>query len=644
MTGLLSNKRTVGALSILAIVVIFFAANIFAAASFRHARLDLTEDSLFTLSPGTINILENLDESISLKLYYSESIGTEIPQVHKTAERFRDIVSEFSTRSGGKLNFDVIPVERYSETEDEASELGLSGAQAGNGEIIYFGFVATNAVDGREVVPFVPLDREQYMEYDLISMIYRLDRVNLPVLGLITSLPLDTGPGGVQAAMQGMSRPYVVYDQLLASFEVEHIDGASGAIPEEVDVLLIAHPDVLSRRMLYAIDQFVMKGGRVLALLDPFSEMSQQGMPQMQGQPSATVDSSTTALAPLLESWGVTMIADQVVADGDLGFFIPNSGYPPMLLWPRFDRTGIDEQDLVTANLGTLQFASAGSLLAKEGASTSFTPLVTSSVNSSLVPFQDVKFRRPPEDILRGFSPDETAHVLAARILGPVSSAFPEGTPTEEDYSEETGTEPRLTQPHAMSAEAANIIIIADADFIDDRFWVRVDEFLGERLIQKTTDNGDFLISAVENLMGSNDLISLRARASSGRPFTLVQDIQRSAEERFLPKQEELEQKLIQISARIDELRGNAMAVGSEPSGDTILVTQEQRTELKALVDQHDATRKEQRQIQYNLRADIDRLGNQVRFINVAMMPLLVAFFALCLAFLRSRKRRGGMN
>lgn len=325
MNKILSSQRRISIFSILAIIVLFFAANIFSSAAFRHARMDLTEGNLFTLSQGTVNILKALEEPISIKLYYSERIATELPEVRTTAERLKDLLTEFSSKADGNLNFEIIPVERYTESEDEASEAGLTGAQTRDGEIIYFGFIATNAVDGREIVPFVPLDREEYLEYDLISIIYRLDRADLPVLGLITSLPLDIGPGGMAAAMQGRGQPYVIYDQLLGSFEVEHIDTEAAAIPDEVEVLLIAHPEALSPHMLYAIDQFVMGGGRVLALLDPFSEMSQTGPPQgMQAmqQPEATNDSSATALGPLLESWGarISLISSSQTVSSDIMF------------------------------------------------------------------------------------------------------------------------------------------------------------------------------------------------------------------------------------------------------------------------------------------------------------------------------------
>jgi gliding motility-associatede transport system auxiliary component len=637
--GIFSDRRTVGALSILAIIVIFFASNILAAATFRHARIDLTEGNLFTLSSGTVNILKSIDEPITITLYYSEKLGTELSEVHTTAERLRDLMLEFVGEANGNLKFDVIGVERYTPSEDEASELGLTGAQTRDGEILYFGLIATNAVDGREVVPFVPLDREQYMEYDLISMIYRLNRINLPVLGLITSLPLDTGPGGMAAAMQGMGRPYVIYDQLLASFEIEHIDVEAAIIPPEVEVLFIAHPDILSRKMLYAIDQFVMKGGRVLALLDPFSEMSQTGDPQMQGRPQATVDSSASTLGPLLASWGVTLDPGFVVADRALGFYVPNSNYPPVLLWPRLEEDNIDRDDIVTGELEVLQFASAGSLRRAEEATTSFTPLVTSSVVSGLVEFQDVKFRKPFDEIIRDFVADDEAHVFSVRLGGKIQTAFPGGMPTEEDYEVATRVENTSRAPHLLSTEVANIIVVADSDFIDDRFWVQVDEFLGERLVRPVTDNGPFVISAVENLMGSNDLISLRTRAGSQRPFTLVEKIQRDAEERYLPKQQELEAKLEEISQRVDELRGTAMTNG-QTGQDTIVVTAEQRQELQALLSEHDEKRKEQRRIQFNLRSDIDRLGSQVRFLNIAAMPLIVAAFAIGLAVFRRRRRR----
>lgn len=644
MNKFLSSQKRISVVSMAAIVVLFFAVNIFSSAVFRHARLDLTEGKLFTLSDGTVNILKAIEEPVSIKLYYSERIATELPEVRATAERLKDLLIEFSDSADGNLKFEIIPVERYTESEDEASEAGLTGAQTRDGEIVYFGLVATNTVDGREVVPFVPLDREEYLEYDLISIIYRLDRTDLPVLGLITSLPLDTGPGGMAAAMQGRGQPYVIYEQLLGSFEVEHIDTDAAVIPDGVEVLLIAHPEALSPQMLYAIDQFVMGGGRVLALLDPFSEMSQTGQPQMMQnmqQPAATNDSSATALGTLLTSWGVEISPDFVVADRALGYYVPQSDYPPILLWPRLSEAEIDREDIVTAELTLLQFASAGSIERLDDATTEITPLVISSTDSGLVDFQDAKFRKAFDEILRDFTPDEQSHVLAARIQGTIKSAFPDGAPEGEgEGADEAGAEVS-SGPHLTETAAANIILVADADFIDDRFWVQIQSFLGERLMQPTADNGSLVVGAVENLMGSDDLISLRARAGSQRPFTLVQKIQREAEEEFLPRQHELEAKLEEISARVDELRGASVSQDGSSDGDTIIVTDEERAELKALLAEHEETRKAQRDIQFNLRRDIDRLGNRVRFLNIAVMPLIVAAFAFGLAtFQRMRRRK----
>lgn len=638
MNRFISNQKRVGTMSIVAIVVLFFAVNIFSAATFRHARLDLTEGNLFTLSEGTVNILKAIDEPITIRLYYSERVATELPEVRNTAERLKDLLAEFVDTAEGNLKVEIIPVERYTPSEDEASAAGLTGAQTRDGEIVYFGFVATNMVDGKEVIPFVPLDREAYLEYDLISIIYRLNLIDLPVLGLITSLPLDTGPGGMQAAMQGRSQPYVIYEQLLGSFEVEHIDTAEGAIPEGVEVILIAHPDPLTPQMLYAIDQFVMGGGRVLALLDPFSEMSQTGQPQMmmqQQQPAPTNDSSVLALGPLLTSWGVEIDPAFIVADRALGFYVPQSDYPPILLWPRLSEAEIDRDDIVSGELSVLQLASAGAINAIEGATTRVKPLVRSSQDSSLVEFQDAKFRTPFDEILRDFVPDEGAHVLAARIQGQVNTAFPGGAPVTENGEPSGGAAPQIT-----STDAANIILVADADFLDDRFWVQIQNFMGERLMQPTADNGSLVVSAVENLMGSNDLISLRARAGSQRPFTLVQKIQREAEEEFLPKQQELETKLEEIATRVDELRGSGQMQSGQSGNDTIVVTAEQRSELKSLLAEHEKTRREQRTIQFNLRRDIDRLGNLVRFVNIAVVPLIVALFAFGMAMLQSRRRR----
>lgn len=638
------SRNGLTAISLVAMVVLFLTINIFSSIAFRHARLDLTENQLFTLSQGTKNILRSIEEPITIRLFYSEEIATDYQQVRVFAERVRDLLSEFSSIAGGKLIVEVIDPEPYTEAEDEAVANGLLGAPTGGGDSIYFGLVGTNSIDGREVIQFLAPEREAFIEYDLASLVYRLNTEKQPILGIVSGLSLDTGPGGVMAAMQGNAEPYMIYEKLLENFEVDHLEEGFDRIATEIEVLLIAHPDALSDTSLYAIDQFVMRGGRVIALLDPYSDMAASAQGQF-GQPTdSATDGSTQALGGLLDSWGVQIGGDHVVGDAlnalRVGYgFGPNSRSVDYVLWLGMTLDNFDQDNLVTGDLNLVHFASVGSITALEGATTEFTPLIQTSDQSMLIEYQEAKFQTPPEELLMSFAADGDRYVLAARVTGPVVSAFPDGAPelTEDEAAIESDL-PALPAHLATSQGNANIILVADSDLLDDRFWVQVQSFLGQRIAEETADNGALIINAVEMMMGSSDLISLRTRSSSRRPFVLVEDIRRDAEAAFLPASEELDRKLDEIVRRVDEIRGTN--VPREAGSEELMVTPDQRIELQSLLAEAAETRKSKRDIQYNLRADIDRLGARLKFLNVIFLPFIVAAFAIGVAIFRSRQRQ----
>lgn len=626
------SSRSFVSVTCLLLAVIILGLNIFVSSSVRQARLDLTEDGLFTLSDGAVRLLESIEEPITVQLYYSQSAALEIAQVRVLAERVKDMLGAFSQVSDGKIQVEIIDPLPYTEAEDAAESLGLSGAPTSTGELIYFGLVATNTIDGQEIIPFFAPEREANLEYDLASLVDRLNRERQPVLGLLTDLPLQTGPGGMVAAMQGQSKPFVLYEQLLTYFELEELNPGMSSIPKDVDTLMLVHPPALSDTALYAIDQFVMRGGRVIAFLDPFSDMS-----QIQGPGGeAYTFSSAGSLGPLLEAWGIALDGTQIVADRSRALrvgFGPDGQATDYVIWLGLESQDFDSEDIVLGNLNLLQMASVGSLTQVEGATTEFRPIIKSSTDSMLIDFQEAQFQTPPEDLLRSFEATDTSYVIGARVTGAIKSLFPDGPPPLDDGVELDPDAPPLGDPIG-STDRANIVIVADTDLFNDQFWVQVTSFLGERLLQEMADNGSLVIGAAENMMGSNDLISLRSRAPSRRDFTRVEDIRREAEARFLPQQQALDEKLDQIVSRVDEIRGSGL--GEDPDG-TLLVTPQQRDELQRLLMEADDTRKARRDIQFNLRADIDRLGAWVKFFNIAFVPLLVACFAIFLAL----RRRG---
>ncbi len=624
------------------LAVLFLAVNLFSNIVFRSAQIDLTQNRLFTLSQGTENVLAKIDEPITLKFFYSESLATDFPQIRTYAGRVRDLLEEIRDRSNGKVVLEVVDPEPFSEQEDLAMSLGLKGARTTEGEVIYFGLVGTNLVDGIEAIPFFADARQQYLEYDVTRLIQNLSRPKKPVLGIVTNLAMDTGAGGLMEAMRGQSQPFVIYQELQNRFTMEFLEQKFVKVPSDVDVLLIAHPRPLDDGTLYAIDQFVMRGGRVIAFVDPHSEVSLTVGPSGQAVQGHTEASN---LEPLLTDWGVAFDAGHIVGDRELAMRVQTgldarrqtSDY---VLWLAVPKGNLDPDDIVTADVDRLNIGTVGSLAPAKGATTKFTPLFWSSDQSELYDLAYAKSGPTPDDLLNKFKPGNTRHVIAARLSGPLKSAFaaaPAQPSSVEDKSRTAGSAETPDAYRATSDGDANLIVVADSDIFDDRFWVQVQRDGADRVAQPFADNAKFVLSAIDNLMGSDDLISLRARERADRPFVVVDNLRREADRQFLAEQERLKAKIAETEQRLAALQTDGANGGGAADASSDPHAQEEVQRFRAELLE---SRKALRDVERNLRRNIERLASEVRFVNIAAMPLLIAVLALALAVLRYRRRK----
>lgn len=632
-THLRSGARII---TLILVAVLFLAINLFSNIVFRSAQIDLTQNKLFTLSQGTENVLSKIDEPITLKFFYSERLANEYPQIRTYANHVRDLLQEIRNRSNGKIILEVIDPEPFSSDEDLAMSLGLKGARTTEGDIIYFGLVGTNLVDGIEQIPFFATERQQYLEYDVTRLIQNLNRPKKPVLGIVTNLPMDTGAGGLMEAMRGQSKPYMIYEELRDRFEINFLEQNFVVVPKDVDVLLIAHPRKLNDNTLYAIDQFVMRGGRVLAAVDPHSEVSLTA--GSDGQPVRGYTEASD-LGPLLGDWGVSFDKSHIIGDRKLAMQVATgldarrqtSDY---VLWLTVPKSNLDSDDIVTANVDHLNLATVGTLTPMKNATTRFTPLIWSSKDSEVYDLNYVKSGPTPDALLESFKPSGERHVIAARISGPIKSAFKEA-PLVDPNADKSKRSDSQDKPPTFMAETkndANIIVIADSDLFDDRFWVQVQDYNGQRIAKPIADNAQFILSAIDNLMGSDDLISLRARERADRPFIVVDNLRKEADRHFLAEQQRLKSSISDTEKRLTDLQTQAQGEGAAAEDAQEEAAQFRKELLKS--------RKALRDVQRNLRRDIDRLASRVRFINVALMPILVAFMALGIAILRHRRRK----
>jgi len=636
------TRSTIAAASIALSIALFFAVNIFSDVWFSAARLDLTQAGLYTVSDGTKNTLRDIQEPITLRFFFSESASVKYSGIRAYGARVRDLLKEYAGIAGNKLKLEIIDPEPLSEQEDIAVAQGVTGAPTPNGEKIYFGLVGTNTVNGREVIPFFVEDREEYLEFDITNLIYKLTRDKKPKIGVVTNLPFDTGTGGMMAAMQGRSRPFMIYELIRESFDVEFLEQDFDRVPADIDVVMIAHPKPLNDKTQYALDQFIMRGGRALVFLDPWSELSQLSSGP-EGQPlEGSTPASATSIEKLTNSWGVSIDPKHVIGVRDRAQRVQFGGdIADYVAWVALTVYDMDRKDLITAQLTDINFATIGGIKQTKGATTTLSPLLQTSDDTMEIDVAKVRGSPNPDELLRDFVKSGDRYTVAARVQGPIKSAFPAGPPAESAPA--PGSNAKPLPPHLKETKGpANIILVADSDIFNDSFWVEVQEFQGQRVPRPVADNGSFVLNAIENLTGSNDLISLRSRGSSNRPFTVVNNLRRRAEQNYLRQEQQLQEKLTATQARLAELEGRRSAAPKPGAQPHEILTPEQEVEIEKFRAELVETRTALRDVQRRLRTDIDRLGNWLAAINILLVPLMLSGTALVLVLFRRRKPKQG--
>ena len=617
-----------GAGGLIALAVLFLAVVMLSNMSLRGVRLDLTQNKLYTLSKGTQQVLRELKEPVNLYYYFSrDAAAKQSPLVLPYATRVREFLEEVAARSGGKIHLQVIDPQPFSDDEDRAAESGLQPLQAGAGDALYFGLAGTNSTDGRSSIPDFRADREEFLEYDVAKLIQELGTPKKPVIGLMSSIGLQ---GQFNPVTGQMGEPWPIYTEIQQLFNLRTLTLDLDHIDKDVDVLMLVHPKQLPPKTLYAIDQFVLRGGRLLLLVDPNAGADLSGQDPSNPLAGAMANHSSD-LQPLLSTWGVDYDAGKVVGDLQLGLEVrTNAASPPIrhigILGLR--HKDVDSKDVVTASLESINLATVGSLAAHAGAKTTFEPLLLSSASAAPLPAQRFNALVDPATLRDGFKSTGVRYAIAARITGPVESAYPAGPPGDQ----KPASGPPLVHL-AKSTVPANIVVIADTDFLMDYLWVQSREILGQRVIQPFANNGDLIANILDNLSGSSALISIRGRASFSRPFERVEALRRRADDRLRSKALELQSELQQTERKLTELQ-------SKRSDQTsIMLSPEQEAELKRFTAEKTRVRKELRETERGLDVDINRLDSWLKAINIAIAPLLVAAGGIVILTLRRRRR-----
>ena len=644
MTG--GKKTLLTGTGLVAAFALFFAVNVGSNQGLRDARLDLTQARLYTLSDGTRNVLKNVQEPITLRFFFSDKLASQAPQLKQYGQRVRELLERYAALSGGKIRLEVIDPEPFSEAEDRAVQAGVQAVPLGqSGQNLYFGLIGSNSVDKQEIVPFFQAEKEQFLEYDLTKLVYALTNPKKPTVGIIGALPLEYGPGGMMAAMRGQAQPYLILGQIKQFFDVKMLEGQPAQIDDKIDLLLLAHPKDLNDEMQYAIDQFVLRGGRLIVFADPYSE-TMAAMPNpMTGQPMPGGDSGSL-LPKLFQAWGVEVAPDKFVADLTLAQRVQTGRSGPAavvdyLPWLAVPGDRLSHEDVITADLTNINFASVGSIKKLEGGTTSVTPLIRSSDKAMLMDTGELKGDPNPQALAEAFKPTGEIYTLAARITGPAKTAFPDGPPKvepKEGEKKDEAAKPPAAPQIKESAKPINVILVADADLLDDRFWVRTQQMFGQQLYVPMAANADMVVNAIDNMSGSGDLIGLRSRGKSQRPFEVIDGLRREAERQFLARERGLQKKMEETEKKIAELQSKSDGPANGSAGNA-LITAEQQAAIEQFRADLLSTRKELRDVQRDLNRDIERLQLGVKFINIGLMPLLAALVAIGLGIAWRRRR-----
>lgn len=618
----------------------------------RGVALDLTQDKTFTLSEGTFRTLREMQEPVTLRFFYSTKLGETVPTYGAYAARVRALLERYAALSRGKIRLEILNPAPFSEDEDRAVAFGVQAVPVDqSGEQVFFGLVGTNTVDESDKIAFFHPSREPFIEYDLTRLIRNLSNAKKKVVGIVTSLPLQGqfSPGGMQP-------PWPIYNEIGGVFETKMISDEK--IPDDVDVLLIAHPAGLDDKVLFAIDQYILRGGKAVVLVDPVPESA----PRRRTMFGGGMVGPGSDLPKLFKQWGIELKAERVATDADRALRVNAAGEGGRAVAARYvawldlragtgPANNINRSDPVTAGLNQVIMASSGIIVAAKDATTKITPLLFTTATGSETDANKLRMQPDVLALLREYQPGKEQLSLAVRVTGKVKSAFPDGAPKpkEEPKKEEAKKdepskegekkdEPKKEEPKAPEALKESkgdidVIVVADVDFLQEQFWAREQNFFGETVRIPYTGNADFLMFALDQLSGANALKGLRGKGIAARPFTKVEQMQADAEKRLRAQRADLEKRYKEIQDKLKDVR-------TKGSDGKIELTAEQQAAVVQFTRELLRIRREQRAVQFEARRDYEAMDRTLKLANTGAVPVVVGLIALVVGFVRYQRRR----
>ncbi|MEP4078819.1 Gldg family protein [Haloferula sp.] len=624
-------------LAIVALVVIVVAGNMLVSSlGIGHKALDLTEDKIHSLSPGTESILEELAAPVVIRYYATRSTDYMPEDLKLHMRRVDDLLAEYESLAGGKLRIENLDPEPDTDEEDAANLDGIAG-QSINNENLYFG-LAVSCLDRTAQLPFLNPNDETMLEYQISRAIAEVSATRKPVIGLMSALPVAGGPASQPG--QRPSPPWIVYNQLQQSYELEDLTMTPESIdPEKFNVVLLLHPAGITPEAEFALDQYILQGGTVIACVDPFSvaaQMSNPGNPMM-GQPGAP---TTSNLPTLMKSWGITMPTNQTV--GDAKFQTTMQGNRPALAVLTIPQEGMPQEDsIVTKNLTSVTLFLPGGMTKSAGSGVTISPLIQASGKSGLI--DNGPASRLDPKLITSFQPDGEKYDLALHLHGSFTSAFPNGKPGEEKAEETEENEKEDDDKEGESEESGhltkasapgNVFIISDVDAFFDSFAYTSQRIGNMQIANPINGNSSLLFNLIDQAASSTHLVGSRSRAATSRPFTVFQELEAAANQKVGTKIIEYEEEAQKAQARLQELQSQK-AQGSE-----LYLSPEQESEIGKLKKQQVDARKQIRELQKELRRDKDDISSKIILFNIIGVPAVVMLVGLGLFTARRVKTR----
>ena len=641
-----ANQHLAGRLSstlmLVVIFGIFFAFTMLNNALFSSARIDLTENKLYTLTLGTRDLIAEIDEPIKFRFFFSQRASEDLTALRAYARRVQELLEEYQALAGGSINLEIIDPEPFSEEEDLAAQFGLQSVPVNNaGDELYFGLVGTNSVDDQLIISFFQPDKEEFLEYDISRIIHQLNSSRKPKVGLLSSLKIQ---GDIDTSTFQTTPAWVVIDQLTQQYEVVDVAMDATELPRDMQLLIIVHPKSLSDATLFAIDQFAMAGGRVLLFVDPLAEMERRPPGAMPTEPASDFS--------LLSNWGMQLRADTVLTDSVAALNVGGSNGQPVrhLGILGLSAENFNSDDVSLASLESINVTTSGILDMVGRPESRIDILIQSSENAMPMASTEFQSLTDPEQLLKTFVPTGERYTIAARISGKAVTAYPEGV----DFETVPGADPeaevegqgqgqgqgqvestrdtQLLQTVLTGTDKLNVIVVADTDILTDRLWVQVQNFFGQAIASPWANNGDFVLNSVDNLLGGSELISIRSRGRFSRPFTVVESLRLAAQSKYQKSADTLQRELEETEAELNEVES------SQSDQNLLALSPEQEQAITQFQDEKLRIRKQLRDVRHQLDKDIEGLGATLKLINIIVLPLLLVLVIYAMRYTRGAR------